>query len=345
VIAHRGIAAVPRALFTQQAALGMTPQQVWFVSYILGHRWTTRLPHPSLRRMARRTGYSEQHIHNIKDELVAHGYLHLVHRHGVGGGQETNGYDFSALLKAINAHLQHDTRLSAQGKLVAHALPAVVTTAPLRPRRGRRPKGSSEIEVQQDVEGEMQANLVGQVQHRLVPSVQQNLEGSVQAPGEGANPWSGDNATRLRGVGATSLRGEGAAGWRRIETERVEPNKEKDSNRAHPQVTGRDRGDDGEGLPQPAGGDTPPDILPRYSPYIAQVVLDLSRELGDANGPSNVTQALRLWQASGVGEDAFVAELQSAKQILRKAQARGIANKGAYWMAILRDHLGLSRGE
>ena len=46
VIARAGIIAVPQALFTRQAALGLTPQQVWFVCYILAHRWTTELPQP-----------------------------------------------------------------------------------------------------------------------------------------------------------------------------------------------------------------------------------------------------------------------------------------------------------
>jgi hypothetical protein len=80
---------------------------------------------------------------------------------------------------------------------------------------------------------------------------------------------------------------------------------------------------------------------PRYSPYIAAVVLDVSRELGDPQGPSNVTQALRLWQQSGLDENGFVATLYQAKQGVRQAQAAGVGNKGAYLFAVLRDQLGL----
>ena len=85
-----------------------------------------------------------------------------------------------------------------------------------------------------------------------------------------------------------------------------------------------------------ASNDRPP-----YSPYIAQVVLDLSRELGDLNALSNVTQALRLWQMSGLDEEAFVAALYEAKLSVRKAQSHGVANKGAYWFKVLKDDLGL----
>jgi hypothetical protein len=51
VIARRGVAAVPRAIFTHQKALGLTPQQVWFVSYIFSFQWTTTLPYPSINKM------------------------------------------------------------------------------------------------------------------------------------------------------------------------------------------------------------------------------------------------------------------------------------------------------
>src|SRR4051812_16484880 len=62
VIARAGIAAIPQALFTHQATLDLTPQHVWFICYILAHRWSTELPHPSLIRMAARTGYTERYL-------------------------------------------------------------------------------------------------------------------------------------------------------------------------------------------------------------------------------------------------------------------------------------------
>ena len=52
--------------------------------------------------------------------------------------------------------------------------------------------------------------------------------------------------------------------------------------------------------------------------------------------------ALRLWQMSGLDEEAFVAALYDAKLSVRKAQAHGVGNKGAYWFKVLRDQLDLN---
>jgi DNA-binding transcriptional regulator YhcF (GntR family) len=95
VITRHGVAAVPRAIFTHQAALNLTPQQVWFITYIFSFQWDTTLPFPSIRRMAAITGYSTVQMHNIKSELVEAGYLRLVRRKDDLGGQDTNAYDFS----------------------------------------------------------------------------------------------------------------------------------------------------------------------------------------------------------------------------------------------------------
>jgi hypothetical protein len=102
VIARAGVAAIPHGLFKHQAALGLNPQQVWFICYILSFKWTTDLPHPSLVRMEQRTGYTRRNLQKIKDTLVTQHYLHLVPRRGADGGQDTNGYDFSGLLDKLS---------------------------------------------------------------------------------------------------------------------------------------------------------------------------------------------------------------------------------------------------
>ena len=103
-----GIAAFPAAIFRYQAELALSPQEVWFLAYILAHKWGTSLPRPSLRRMAERTGYSEQQLHRIKNSLIHKGYLTVVARHGVDGGQAPNGYDFGELFGRLEALLIRD---------------------------------------------------------------------------------------------------------------------------------------------------------------------------------------------------------------------------------------------
>src|SRR5690349_5238975 len=55
-----GITPIPSALYRYQGALGLTAQEVWFISYILMYRWDDALPYPSLIRMAADTGMSRR---------------------------------------------------------------------------------------------------------------------------------------------------------------------------------------------------------------------------------------------------------------------------------------------
>src|SRR5215510_3137311 len=82
-----GIAAIPTSLYHYQAELGLVPQEVWFVGYILAHRWTDALPYPSLRQMSRRSGISAQMLHRYKQSLVEKGFLTIIPRHRPSGGR------------------------------------------------------------------------------------------------------------------------------------------------------------------------------------------------------------------------------------------------------------------
>ncbi len=79
-----------------------------------------------------------------------------------------------------------------------------------------------------------------------------------------------------------------------------------------------------------------------YSPYIAGIILDYSRELGDtAHGPANVTHALRLWRDSTLTEGPFVDLLHAARQRVRLYQGKqGLGtndNKMAYFFRVVTD--------
>lgn len=114
VILSGGIAAIPRALYYYQAELGLLPQEVWFVGYILAHRWTAELPYPSLRKMARRTGVTYQMLHRYKNSLIAKKYLQVLPRSRQNGGRSTNSYDFSSLFQAIEELLLRDRGVMAE---------------------------------------------------------------------------------------------------------------------------------------------------------------------------------------------------------------------------------------
>lgn len=122
VLLRRGVAAIPKALFTYQAGLGLSPQQLWFIGYILSFQWSIELPYPSLRKMALNTGYSERQIHRIKDALVSAGYLRVVERRGVDGRHTTSAYDFSELLKTLSTLIRKHSS-EASGKVASLGKP------------------------------------------------------------------------------------------------------------------------------------------------------------------------------------------------------------------------------
>jgi hypothetical protein len=89
---------------------------------------------------------------------------------------------------------------------------------------------------------------------------------------------------------------------------------------------------------------------PPYSPYVASVIADFSAELGDpVHVFANVTQALRLWQGSGLDEQEFVGLLYEAKRLTRNYQGKqglgGISNKMAYFFRVARDLAERGQGE
>lgn len=106
------------ALYHYQAALGLVPQEVWFVGYILAHRWTASLPYPSLRRMGRQTGVSTQMLHRYKQSLVEKGYLVIIARHRPSGGRSSNFYDFTNLFHTLESLLVRDRRDTTWGPTI-----------------------------------------------------------------------------------------------------------------------------------------------------------------------------------------------------------------------------------
>jgi hypothetical protein len=354
VLTRRGVAAVPRALFTHQAALSLTPQHVWFVSYIFSFQWDTSLPYPSIRRMAATTAYSSVQLHNIKRELVEAGYLRLVHRRDEQGGQDTNAYDFSGLLDAIRLQLQQDAPVMQSKPIL---LPEEDEDEPA-PRRGRRvlpAVGQLKPDIEDNSlsrEGDSyftgvgDAQFIGYGDSGFTGPGDQNLsvQGDQQLPGVGdkrlAAPGKGKSAGKVTRV----LSGRGTRTLHEIESYHVEENKD-DSNRTSQQNENADRIDTGMGSKRDKQITTTNPVTPKYSPYIAALASDFSGELGDsAHEASNMRQAINLWQASGLGESEFVAMMQEARKLTRKYQGRPtwdvMHNKMAYFFTTLRDLCG-----
>lgn len=114
LIRTAGIGTVPFALFYYQAELGLQPQEVWFITYVLAHRWTSDLPFPSLAGMARHSGLTKRALRNYKDSLVAKGFLIVHERRRPDGGTTSHGYDFSPLFDRLDALIMRDLHVWGQ---------------------------------------------------------------------------------------------------------------------------------------------------------------------------------------------------------------------------------------
>jgi hypothetical protein len=92
---------------------------------------------------------------------------------------------------------------------------------------------------------------------------------------------------------------------------------------------------------------------PESTPYIEALITQFSSEFHDEHAlDSNLGQAARLYRASGLPEDQFVARLYEARSITKdrgnitkpaqgQAGELGLRNRGAYYFKVLRDLLGM----
>ncbi|MBF6612190.1 MAG: hypothetical protein IVW55_03590 [Chloroflexi bacterium] len=367
VIIRRGVATVPWAVYTHQAQLGLSPYHVWLITYIFSFQWDTGLPYPSLVKMSGLTGYSLSRIHEIKVELVQMGYLTLINRSNGDGGQDTNAYDFSGLLDAVRQVLQpaassaaptdedadsdaNDGKTGRKGKGSAQAeqeedfqyLPRGAA-----PRRGRKAISNEQVAAPATSKVRRSPGNKNRIapgnSNAIEPSNKERIGGSnaqrigpSHADRIGASNGYSIEASRQMQPGTVTGSGRGLVtrAAHEIEPLKEESKQEDDSNQHSRKVATRTK------VTTQARSS-----IPGYSPYIAAVAADFSRELGDAiHEASNMKQALNLWQSSGLSEQEFVDLMQEARKLTRKYQSRptwdAMNNKMAYYFATLRDLIG-----
>ncbi len=317
-ILRGGIAAIPTALFTYQALLDLSPQEAWFISYILAHKWDEDLPYPSLRKMAERTGLSVRQLHRIKDAIVDKGYLQLVPRHRADdGGQDSNAYDFSGLFGRLEELLRSEGRETERRQAAPYADSA---EPPAQTRMARAAAQLTTVVTVAAAPGT--AETAG-------PPRPMSSGGMTSASSGAQTPASQGTRTRASGgagTGSSPVPGTvtpAAAGTPKAVAPMPDVTPEKSPNEESPSETLK-REDSN-----------------RLSPYILGVISDFSRELGDGqHAQANMMQAHHLWCASSLDEAAFVALLYEARTRTRRAQgAQGVGNltnRAAYFFRVVR---------
>ena len=367
-ILRDGLAPIPQSLFIYQAKLDLRPEEVWFICCVLSYQWDAYLPYPSLRKMALISGLRQDRVHAIKGRLVKAGYLHVIARKNRLSGKDTNAYDFSALFEALTQHVR-DARSTPDA--ADRTTPERERSASPRTGRSTQVQGTDPPSFQSATAGKR-----GKVGSSAPPrgvrldtdasQIERSLRADLKQLGVTDNVAGKlllAHDPDLIGAWVDYIKQQtgltNPAGLLVASVRRGEPPPHMLPGFGQPRqlkVSGSPKaGAAGKRAPRAPSRDEAstsrqpnPKAIGKavlaYSPYLAGVATDFSVELHDSEHiVANVAQVLRLWQSSGLIEEAFVEIMYEAKRRTRRAQGSqglaGMRNKMAYWFRVLRELL------
>lgn len=316
LIRKAGIGTIPFALFYYQAELDLTPQEVWLIGYVLSHRWTSELPYPAVREMARRSGVTTKTLEKYKKALEQKDYLVVVRRTRADGGNTSIGWDFGPLFERIDDLITKDIEqwVRRNPQFLEEELPGLGRVA-----------GDNSV----DNSGPVVRGYHGTAVRGSHGAVGGEYNGAV-VPGSHAPSTSG--STLIEEEPQEKNNEEANAG----EVSKHKTNKTRTATPSSSKAT------------SPASDfadkerDTPP-----VSPLIDRVVQDYSGQLHDApkSWRSNCTRARRIWGEAGISEEDFVGLLhksyerteENAHRIRKWAKdgPYGTKNKMPYFFSVL----------
>lgn len=332
LIRKAGIGTIPFAIFYYMAELELSPQEVWLIGYVLSHRWTSELPYPAVRELARRSGVSTKTLEKYKKGLETKDYLEVVRRTRADGGNTSIGWDFSPLFERIDQLITRDLEQWIR----------------------RNPQFLEEDSGDLDSSGDFGDNAVDKSNR-----VRRGLPGAVVGGYHGASEGGVDGAEEEEVAGPLSMgrtqfeeeprnkdryRNESTQSVKRSERQSrvtTSSTSKDDSNDPSVYVQRTERGEVGT----------------KASPLIDRIVEDYSQRLHDApkSSRANCTRARRLWSTTDLAEDDFVGLLHEAYQRtqdnshrIRKSAGNGpygTKNKMPYFFAVLTDLINPEDGE
>lgn len=102
-LAQSGFVPIPMAFlrFATQISPPLQPAEMLLVVVIQSHRWDSRLPYPSSRKLAEFMGCTDRYVRKLCAQLEANGYLNR--RKGPGRSLE---YDFGILFSKLEQKMQ-----------------------------------------------------------------------------------------------------------------------------------------------------------------------------------------------------------------------------------------------
>jgi hypothetical protein len=314
-----GIGTVPFAILFYQAELNLTPSEVWLIVFVLAHRWTSDIPYPAVREIERRSGVSKKTLFKYKALLTDKGYLEVVHRTRVDGGNSSIGWDFSPLFEKVDDLIMRDLDWWKNRN------PQFVDEEPFD---GEPPRsGDKRVD-----------NLRGGAQGYTTPGVQAYTGG-----GNHASPGPGNRRYPAPGEPATPHDEEDDSNEESNDEQLVEPVKREQRKLRTTASFSKRLASTVPSSPSLQEDES----RPPASALIDRIVTDYSARLHDQdkNTRSNCTRARRLWAASELAEDDFVQYIHEAYQRTQESSHRirksaqdapyGTKNKMPYFFSVL----------
>ena len=368
-IVRGGIAAIPYALYRYQGELKLTAQQVWFISAILGRKWTTQFPRPSLRKMAKYTGVSEVTLHKIKKELIGPDETHpkwliVRERKNQRGGKTSNDYDFSPLfdklvrLLARDAHRNQDFEEDFEEEQDEPVTPPHLNTGldthlnpPLHTHLNTSLEHYSESLTSEEERADI--SKIRKAESEKTGYVNLIPEGN----GEASTKSMSEETEQRKPETPPKTQREGSEENQRLSKNRnVEEPKRREANRPVREEMHKLQSK----KPSTSGLTSISELLPQQ--FIPQpvpddeayhAIRDFVRDMAgknhdEASLKSSTTRAYNLYQRAGVSLSYFFnlvyeADKEASRRstTIKKRTAEGFTNRMAYFFAVLEDRLGL----
>lgn len=321
LIRKAGIGTIPFALFYYQAELDLSPQEVWLIGYVLSYRWTSALPFPAVRELARRSGVSTKTIEKYKKALVAKGLLGVIRRTRADGGNSSIGWDFSVLFERIDGLISRDIDDWARRN----------RQFTVEDRSGRDATGWDGPVDKSDPVRRATHDPGRPASHRIG---EEGVDGAARAVSH--DPWNRGRTHVEADVDDEEL-------------ESADPPEEAQSSQRTTRAARRSSSKPRSSTGPLLDCSGPPSCETPLSPLIDRIVEDYAARLHDVpqSVRSNCTRARRIWAISGLAEDGFVGLLheayrrtQGSSHRIRKSAAtgpHGTKNKMPYFFSVLRS--------
>lgn len=322
---EEGHTAVPNLVLNNYAELGISPAEMMFTIHIWQYWWTERQPFPSLQAVADKMQVSRRQVRNYAQSLKEKALLEVHERYAPGLGQTTSEYDFTRFFQRI-LEVSHKKSVTPRKDLSEGGRKYL--------SGGPRKDPSSEEYTGEKDPFEEDATLISnnrqtRTRHKTIDPqsygklrVRTNVDNFVAPEPEPVD--DGEEEAESAPPAARPGMAKLAAVLDQRQLRPLTPS---------PRSPGVGRG-------RP----------PKAPDYLAATMEDLSAKLHDDAPRSSLTQAVRLWKASGLPEDKFVQRLYEAKSITQQqgsVQGRPakadtqLRNRVPYFFAVVEDLVGL----